>query len=190
MVYKQGHFAAPLALIYCFSLSPHDSWVLSAYLLTQCCVPGVRKNAGHNLSKHPLKETKLWRLFMPSSDHSGSQLLPRLCEQLPFTGSHWNTDTIVHMPVYKTLKFYEGRNHAFWSPRYFHSISPQLICDEQMTSPSFQGMTAGGHIPKNTFKAIYKASDDGYWTESHMRHEGQTQIDTFLLTKYAVQPCP
>ena len=43
---------------------------------------------------------------MPSSDHSGSQLLPRLCEQLPFTGSHWNTDTIVHMPVYKTLKFY------------------------------------------------------------------------------------
>ncbi|MXQ79332.1 hypothetical protein E5288_WYG000199 [Bos mutus] len=44
-------------------------------------------------------------------------------------------------------------------------------------------MTAGGHIPKNTFKAIYKASDDGHQTVSHMRHEGQTQINTFLLTK-------
>lgn len=79
---------------------------------------------------------------------------------------------------------------GFEVPGSFTVLSPQLICDERMTSPSFQRMTAGVHIPKNTFKAIYKASDDGHETVSHMRHEGQTQINTFLLIKYAIQPCP
>ena len=126
MVYKQGNFASPLTLIYCFSLSPRDSWVLPAYLLIQCCVPGACENARHNLSKHPLKEKSSGGFLCLSLHHSQSQLLPHLCEQLPFTGSHWNTDTIVHMLVYKTLKFYEGRNHGFWSPRFFHSVKSSV----------------------------------------------------------------
>lgn len=53
-----------------------------------------------------------------------------------------------------------------------------------MTSLSFQRI-AGGHITRNPFKAIYKASDEGYRAVSHVRHTRvrHRRADPSLLTE-------
>lgn len=122
-------------------------------MLEQCHIHA--KNLNLNL-------TTKWLLNKWKEDHSETWLPPHLWEYLPFTWSDW------YVPFYKTLKFWRAGTTWlwFWTPRSFHSIRHQLIFDEWMTSPSFQGMAAGGHSTKNQFKAIYKAREVGFWTVS------------------------
>lgn len=189
MVYKQGNLLLCWHLLIVF-LSPTTA---ESYLpiYSHSAVPGATQNARHNLSKHPLTETSFGGflclpLIIPQSI-TPSSVRATAFYRIPLEHRHNHT----HACLQDLEVLWRQEPRVLKSPRSFHSISPQLICDEQMTSPSFQGMTAGGHIPKNAFKAIYEASDDGYCTVSARTCPwGQTQTDTFLLTKYAAQPCP
>lgn len=123
---------------------------------------------------------------------STASISPYLSKRLAFPHPDCYVDAVMPVPVCQTLLFLRTGTtwSGFWIPRPFHSIRHQLIFDEWMTSSSFQGMTAGGRITENPFKAIYRAGAVGYRTVSYVRHAGRTQRSWPFPSRWSMRFSP